>query len=57
MHTVHTMIDDILNHANMQRNQPTWYVKIGSSVINNAFIMEIVYINFLRNILSRKIVI
>ncbi|XP_043797713.1 farnesyl pyrophosphate synthase-like [Apis laboriosa] len=36
----HTMADDILDHANMRRNQRTWHVKVGLSAINDAFILE-----------------
>ncbi|XP_061940004.1 farnesyl pyrophosphate synthase-like [Apis cerana] len=40
MQAFHTMIDDILDNANMRRIQPTWHVKIGLDAINDGLIME-----------------
>ena len=40
MQAFHTMIDDILDNANMRRNQPTWHVKVGLGAINDSLILE-----------------
>ncbi|XP_026300400.1 farnesyl pyrophosphate synthase-like isoform X2 [Apis mellifera] len=40
MQTCHIIIDDILDNANMRRNQPTWHVKVGLGAINDSLILE-----------------
>ncbi|PBC25097.1 Farnesyl pyrophosphate synthase [Apis cerana cerana] len=40
MQAVHTMADDILDHANMRRNQPAWHVKIGLFAVNDILLIE-----------------
>lgn len=40
MQTCHIIIDDILDNANMRRNQPTWHVKIGLSAVNDVLLIE-----------------
>ena len=40
MHAVHIVMNDIVDHADMRRNQPTWHVKVGLGAINDALIME-----------------
>ena len=40
MQTCHIIIDDILDNANMRRNQPTWHVKVGLGAINDGLILE-----------------
>ncbi|XP_043797658.1 farnesyl pyrophosphate synthase-like [Apis laboriosa] len=40
MQAFHTMIDDILDNANIRRNQLTWHVKVGLGAINDALILE-----------------
>lgn len=33
-------MDDIVDHTDMRRNQPTWHVKIGLSAVNDILLME-----------------
>ncbi|XP_061939987.1 farnesyl pyrophosphate synthase-like isoform X2 [Apis cerana] len=40
MQAFYTMIDDILDNANMRRIQPTWHAKIGLGAVNDGLFME-----------------
>ncbi|XP_043797815.1 farnesyl pyrophosphate synthase-like isoform X2 [Apis laboriosa] len=40
MHAFYIVMDDIVDHTDIRRNQPTWHVKVGLGAINDALILE-----------------
>ncbi|XP_012343965.1 farnesyl diphosphate synthase [Apis florea] len=40
LQAVYIVMDDIVDHTDMRRNQPTWHVKIGLSAVNDILLME-----------------
>lgn len=40
LQAVYIVMDDIIDHTDMRRNQPTWHVKIGLSAVNDVLLIE-----------------